>query len=66
MIPKSLRDAVGLGPGEVSVTVVGAGLRIEPLATDNLVESHGLLLLADDGPALSTDEIDELRRADQR
>ena len=36
VIPKALRDSLGLVPGEVEVTPDGAGLRIEPLANDQL------------------------------
>ncbi|MDP8959432.1 MAG: AbrB/MazE/SpoVT family DNA-binding domain-containing protein, partial [Actinomycetota bacterium] len=32
VIPKALRDAVGLVPGGVELTRDGAGVRIEPLA----------------------------------
>ncbi|WP_156166322.1 AbrB/MazE/SpoVT family DNA-binding domain-containing protein [Mycobacterium haemophilum] len=32
VIPKPLRDHLGLQPGEVEVTADGAGLRMEPLS----------------------------------
>ena len=35
VIPKALRDMLGLVPGEVEVTPEGAGLHIEPLAGDS-------------------------------
>ena len=34
VIPKALRDMLGLVPGAVEVTPEGAGLHIEPLADD--------------------------------
>ncbi len=56
MIPKSLRDRVGLQPGAVEVTAEGAGLRVEPLATKSLVERGGRLVI----PAAGA-EIDDER-----
>lgn len=38
VIPKPLRDDVGLRPGAVEVFVEGTGLRVEPLATESLEE----------------------------
>jgi AbrB family looped-hinge helix DNA binding protein len=35
VIPKQLRDEAGLRPGEVEVSVYGAGLRVEPLLGDD-------------------------------
>ena len=45
MIPKQLRDHLGLRPGEVEVIADGAGLRVEPLAGDTLDEQDGLLVI---------------------
>jgi bifunctional DNA-binding transcriptional regulator/antitoxin component of YhaV-PrlF toxin-antitoxin module len=61
VIPKSLRDRLGLVPGEV-----GAGLRIELVSTDYLVERDGHLLLPTTGVPLDDDDVRELRLADQR
>jgi AbrB family looped-hinge helix DNA binding protein len=44
VIPKSLRDRLGLVPGEVDVFAEGAGLRIELVSTDYLVERDGHLV----------------------
>lgn len=66
VIPKELRDRVGLVPGEVSIAVSGSGLVLEPVATDELIEEDGRLFLPDGGVAPSTDEIRELRFGDQR
>jgi AbrB family looped-hinge helix DNA binding protein len=32
VIPKALRESVGLGPGVVEVVADGAGIHVEPLA----------------------------------
>ncbi len=45
VIPKQLRDHLGLLPGEVEVTADGAGLRVEPLAGDSLDERDGRLVI---------------------
>lgn len=65
MLPKALRLDVGIVPGEVEVVVDGNALRITPIATDQLVEDDGLLLLPD-GPSMTPDDIRDLRLADQR
>jgi len=66
VIPKQLRDRVGLVPGEVDIVADGAGLRIEPVSTDQLVERDGHLLLPSGGAQLTDDDVRELRLADQR
>lgn len=66
VIPKGLRDRVGLVPGEVDLFAEGAGLRIEVVSTDHLVERDGHLLLPSGGQHLTDDDVRELRLADQR
>lgn len=66
VIPKELRDRLGLAPGEVDVFADGAGLRIELVSTDHLVELDGYLLLPSGGAPLTDDDVRELRLADQR
>lgn len=66
VVPKSLRDQAGITPGEVEVSLDGAGIRIESVAADDLVEEGGLLLLPSGGPELNADAVRELRLADQR
>lgn len=53
-------------PGPIDFVVEGTGVRIEVAAHDRLVEEDGLLLIDSDEPALTVDEIRELRLADQR
>jgi AbrB family looped-hinge helix DNA binding protein len=58
VIPKQLRDQVGMQAGPVEVTVDGAALRVEPVAGEELAEENGRLV---------TDEmVRALRDADQR
>lgn len=66
VIPRALRDEVGLRPGEVELTRDGAGLRIEPVAGEGLVEEQGLLVIAAGGPAMNDHEVQALRDAGQR
>ena len=66
VIPKVLRDSLGLVPGEVEVTPDGAGLHIEPLANDYLAEEDGMLVIPAEDVTFSDDVVWTLRDADQR
>ncbi len=66
VIPKSLRDASGLLAGEVEVNLVGASVVIEPVSIGELTHEDGLLLLPATGAPLTTDDVREIRLADQR
>src|SRR5439155_5980735 len=66
VIPKPLRDQVGLVPGEVEVIADGAGLRVEPLAGDELVEEDGRLVIPAAGSQIDDDVVRALRDASQR
>ena len=66
VIPKPLRDQVGLVPGEVEVIADGAGLRVEPLAGDELVEEDGRLVIPAAGSQIDDDFVRALRDASQR
>jgi AbrB family looped-hinge helix DNA binding protein len=41
VIPKQLRDELGLRPGEVEVSAYGAGLRVEAIPGEESLEEHG-------------------------
>ena len=66
VIPKALRDSVGLTSGEVEITADGAGLRIEPLAEEALEDEDGLLVIPAAEVTVSDDLVRMLRDADQR
>ena len=66
MIPKQLRDHLGLRPGEVEVTAEGAGLRVEPLAGDSLEEREGRLVIPAAGVQIDDGLVRSLRDAGQR
>lgn len=66
VIPKPLRDRVGLGPGEVEIEVDGAALRIEPVTGFSLERRDGWLVVPGTGAVLTADEVRGIRDADQR
>lgn len=66
VIPKQLRDHLGLRPGEVEVTAEGAGLRVEPLAGDSIEEREGRLVIPAAGVQIDDDLVRSLRDAGQR
>ena len=66
VIPKPLRESLGLRPGVVDVSADGTGLRVEPQAVDTLTEHRGRLVIPASGTALSDDAVLSLRHGDQR
>jgi AbrB family looped-hinge helix DNA binding protein len=66
VIPKQLRDHIGLGPGEVEVTAEGAGLRVDPLAEGSLDDRAGRLVIPAADAQINDDLVRSLRDADQR
>ena len=66
VIPKPLRDGVGLVPGEVEMTIDGNGIRIEPVVSEGLVEQDGRLLIPASGTTIDDALVQALRNADQR
>lgn len=66
VIPKDLREAVGLRAGAVEVVVDGTGLRIEPIADDTLEEEGGRLVIPAPDALLDDEDVERLRRAGQR
>jgi AbrB family looped-hinge helix DNA binding protein len=66
VVPKELRDRLGIGAGSrVEITEDGAGLRVELIASDPVIEVDGYLLI--DGPVtLTDDDLRELRLGNQR
>lgn len=66
VIPKALRDQLGLVPGAVDVQADGADLRVRAFADDDLEERDGWLLVRATGTALSDEQVLALRDADRR
>ncbi|MEB3034297.1 AbrB/MazE/SpoVT family DNA-binding domain-containing protein [[Mycobacterium] nativiensis] len=66
VIPKQLRDHLGLRPGEVEVTADGAALRVEPFADESLDDVEGRLVIPASGVQINDDVVRTLRDAGQR
>jgi AbrB family looped-hinge helix DNA binding protein len=66
VIPKQLRDHLGLRAGAVEVTPDGAGLRVEPLAGEALDEREGRLVIPSGGVEIDDELVRSLRDAGQR
>ena len=65
VIPREIRRRVGLGAGEVEVTVDGAAVRIEPIAGDELVEVDGRLAIPASGLTIDDQLVRELIDAER-
>jgi len=66
VIPKPLRERLGLRPGEVELTADGTGLRVEPVTAEAVEERAGRLVIPPSGVSITSDEVQALRDADQR
>ncbi|MCL1838050.1 MAG: AbrB/MazE/SpoVT family DNA-binding domain-containing protein [Propionibacteriaceae bacterium] len=65
VVPKEIRQILGFVPGNVEITVLGNQALIKQSGS-RLCEKDGHLVLPLGGPQMSTDELRELRLADQR
>lgn len=66
VIPKAIRERLGLVAGEVEVVADGTGLRVEPIAGSELTERAGRMVIPAGGTAVSDDDVRTLRDGDQR
>lgn len=66
VIPKLLRDQLGLRPGEVEVSPDGNALRVEVVTQETLVSEGRWLVIPGPGPSMSVEDVQALRDADQR
>jgi len=66
VIPKLLRDQLGLRPGVVEVHAEGSAIRVEPLAGDSFEERGGRLVIPSSGAVIDDDTVRSLRDADQK
>jgi len=65
VLPKQIRDELGLVPGEITLSVRGTDVLISQPAS-RLREQDGHLLLPTGGLAVTVAQVRELRLADQR
>jgi AbrB family looped-hinge helix DNA binding protein len=66
VLPKALRDQVGIRAGDVEVFVEGTGIRVEAIAIEDLAEEHGRLVIPSAGVELDDETVRVLRDACQR
>ena len=66
VIPKRLREELGLVPGPVEVIRDGSAVRIEPLTDPSLVRVDERLVIPASGNELDDSDVRDLRLADQR
>ena len=66
VIPKALRDQLGLRPGEVELTADDAALRMVPVHEDTLAEADGRLVIPASGISIDNELVQALRDADRR
>lgn len=67
VIPKPLRDRLGLVPGEVEVAADGNALRVESLASEELrEEENGRLVIDAVGVHIDDDTVRSFRDSEQK
>lgn len=66
VIPKVLRDRLGLRPGVVEVVAEGMGIRVEPIAGKELADRGDRLVIPASGAEVDDETVRALRDADQR
>jgi len=66
VIPKTLRDRLGLRPGDVEIEVAGAELRLRPIARDELEQQDGFLVVPASQVPVTEQLVQALRDADRR
>ena len=66
VVPKILRDRIGLRAGAVELIADGTGIRIEPVAGEGLAEEGGRLVIPAAGVGVDDELVRALRDADRR
>ena len=66
VIPKPLRERVGIGPGEVEISLDGSGLHLEPVARDDLATEDERLVIPPSGARLDDVTVRALMDAGRR
>jgi bifunctional DNA-binding transcriptional regulator/antitoxin component of YhaV-PrlF toxin-antitoxin module len=66
VIPKRLRDELGLSPGPVDVVRDGAAVRIEPLTDPDLERVGDRLVIPSSDDQIDDPEVRDLRLSDQQ
>lgn len=66
VIPKPLRDRLGIRPGEVELSIDGSALRVEPLSGEAVEEHEDRLVIPASGELVTAAQVQALRDGDQR
>jgi len=66
VIPKSLRDQLGLRPGVVEVHAEGSAIRVEAISGDALAQRGNRLVIPASGTEIDDETVRSLRDAGQR
>ncbi len=66
VVPKSLRQSIGLTAGEVELSVDGAAIRITPVSSSAVVEVAGRTVIPAEGKVIDDDTVQALKDIDQR
>jgi AbrB family looped-hinge helix DNA binding protein len=66
VIPKTLRDRLGLRAGPVEIYADGASLRVEPITGKDPQRRSGRLVIPASGGTLNDEGVRALRDAEQR
>ena len=66
VVPKVLRDRIGLRAGAVELIADGTGIRIEPVAGEGLVAEGERLIIPASGVGVDDELVRALRDADRR
>lgn len=66
VIPKRLREELGLTPGPVEIVRDGAAVRIEPVIDRNLKQVGDRLIIPASGGKIDDTDVRDLRLSNQR
>lgn len=66
VVPKGLRDEIGLTPGPVDVHIEGSRIVIEPIVDDHFDERDGLMVVPATGEPLSDEAVRALIESGRR
>jgi len=66
VIPKRLREELGLTPGPVEIVRDGAAVRIEPVIDRNLKQVGDRLIIPASGGKIGDTDVRDLRLSNQR
>jgi len=66
VIPKWVRDQVGMTAGEVELVIDGGAVRLEPIPGEGLVDVDGRLTIPATGASIDDELVATLRDADRR